>query len=234
MAPTINVNLAPCVSWCQRRHAEATATHDTMCPAWPILLPCPVPRSVTFQMVLGECMAAFRPGECLSRSRAEALGITGKHHPACPAHSVKVACSIVGATWEESDVEHCGPHTTISTELMYEGTWTTDDAEQYATTTCRDRWALVKALVLGERHDSGYGPPLPFEWCERRDAVFAELADMARAEVAAERAQQRCDEVFPYPRYRQQTDTDHRQEKPSRGRLAAYVRYLLEQAEVLS
>jgi hypothetical protein len=187
----------------------------------PVLIPCSLEpfRSATFSVVLGTC-------EC-------ALSLTPQtapewHHASrCPARPVRVSCSIrsgpKGKEWEESEVAQCEPHP--------------DDVSRFAVVTdaygmmyaaCRDRWELVKALVLGKpavcfeewaRHRPGVAAVLA-----QRDAVFAALADMARAEEAlAVSVKRGADAIrshaFPPPvvvRY-------------AESALAAYVEHLVEQ-----
>lgn len=62
--PTINVNLKPCD--CFRQHVvgmQHLHAHSDDCHGAPTLIPCPLPRSVTFEVRLGEC-------SCVSRHRA--------------------------------------------------------------------------------------------------------------------------------------------------------------------
>jgi hypothetical protein len=104
---------------------------------------------------------------------------------------VKVACSISG-TWEASEVAD------VALVRMDDGhfvTFETNAAVTAALSACRDRWALVKALVLGKYT---YNDSLVPETLHvQRNAVFAALADMARAEQDACSAQQALDGLLP-------------------------------------
>jgi len=216
----VNVNLkaCPCPSL-HRRTREELIHGPEGCPASPVLIPCHIPRSVTFEVALGEC--AF-PNMCGATCEG--------HHPDCPARPSKVACSISGKTWEESEVDGA------SIEIRGVGSPShlrTDDAVRLF----RDRWALIKALVLGgskvrEVPESFRVVPAVSEMMVQRSAVYAALADMARAEEAALQAQLRVDEAFPFFRFRR-NDADHREERPSIGRLGVYVEHLIEQVGVL-
>ena len=91
-----------------------------------------------------------------------------------PARPIRVTCSISGKTWQESEIAQA--------EVPHGHEFSPADVLN----TCRERWALVKALL-------GVNP----EWSKQgkwfsehgrmaiftqRDAVYAALADMARAE----------------------------------------------------
>jgi hypothetical protein len=165
---SVNVNLQMCTCGYHVGHGDN-------CRGLPVLIPCSLEpfRSATFTVALGTC-------EC-------ALSLTPQtapewHHTSrCPARPVRVSCSISGKTWAESEVTQCEPHP--------------DDVSRFAVVTdaygmmyaaCRDRWELVKALVLGKTFE-----PNEWDWPEKlrasiaqRDAVFSALADMARAEEA--------------------------------------------------
>jgi hypothetical protein len=210
--PTINVNHYVCKCAASVDGGE----HHKACPGKPIPLPCPIPRSVTFTVTLGEC-------ECAARYNASRPELPLGHLLQCPARPIRVACSIGGKTWEDShvtDAEAPGIHGRTSELIQRAG----------------ERWEIIfKALVLGVRpdYDIGHwtGPMLPL--FEQRDAVFAALADMARAETAAMQAQQKVDEAFPYHRFHRVGGGDHRATPPSHARLEAYVEFLIEQVEVL-
>jgi hypothetical protein len=136
-----------------------------------VLVPCPIPRSVTFSVAPGSCTTGCDFG-----------GTRSMHYPHCPARPVKVSCSISGKTWEESEVDE--------QEYLNTRPLATDDLNRlYA--ACRDRWALVKALVTGFVGDFGAlcpGSAAVVSLRNQRDAVFAALAAMARAERAAHAA----------------------------------------------
>jgi hypothetical protein len=66
----------------------------------------------------------------------------------------------------------------------------------------------------------------------QRDEVYASLADLAQLEQGACNAQQRVDDAFPFERYNRNY-ADHRAERPSVGRLAAYVEHLIASVNTL-
>lgn len=182
---TINVNLKPCRSNCARfaesgsgyglRHGE----HFAGCPGIPVPIPCPVPRSVEFTVRLGECIDAGRiPGSQVPRACAP----DGHHHDDCPARPIRVTCTILGETWEDSQVAVC--ELGINELQTYSGN---DDALYAA---CRARWALVKALMLGQ--------PIPtmreamLTLVHQRDVVFSALCEMVPHHVARNAAANRA------------------------------------------
>lgn len=165
--PTINVNLKPCSpaclvpSWAR----PGTPPHATGCPGTPVLIPCPIPRTVEMTVRLAECTCGERHG-----------WIGPGHFDDCPARPIRITCSIGGETWEGSEVVSC--------EASIPG----DHYPARMMDPCRERWTLVKALVLGQRASDYTG------WCgpslrsfaalfAQRDAVFAALADMAQYET---------------------------------------------------
>lgn len=214
--PTLNVNLKPCT--CFRRLADQRPDDHTFpCGAGAVLIPCPIPRSVTFEVRLGQCAC-----------NAGLRGFRGQlapHTASCPARPIRVTCSISGKTWEGSDVSEC--------EVHHDGR-ETSPADM--TRACRERWALVKALVLGVHPDferGNYtGPTLPM--FRQRDEVYAALADMARAEEAAQQAQVRAMTAFPWAKMKRDWDGDHiRNRRPSEDMLERYVEHLVEQVGIL-
>jgi hypothetical protein len=214
VTPTVNVNLYTyCGDGIHCRHAG----HGS------VPIPCPIPRSVTFTVRLGECTC---------QHVREIRG--GRHADDRPARPIRVACSISGKTWEGSEVDGLiEPH-----RLAFGIAPIDDEVIERLTEIARERWALVKALLTGGIYTlSARFPPDAVDAIHRlhmqRDAVYSALADMARAEEAAVAAQHRCDEalgVFPH------IGPDHRtlpQERPSAARAAAYVERLIEQVSVL-
>lgn len=176
ITPTINLNPKPCASWCPVTHTIGETTHDTHCPGKPVLVPLSLEpwRSVTLTVALGECIDAR---ECSLRTHE------GGHRIDCPARPIRVACSVSGNTWEESEVRSLSEFpdtiTGATRDRLFEA--------------CRDRWALVKALVLGASKVSAFPEafrmiPAVSEMLVQRDAVFAALADLRRTEMAAHAA----------------------------------------------
>lgn len=219
--PAINVNLKPCADWCPVTHTIRHTRHDTHCPGAPVLIPLPIPRSVTFQVALGAC-------ECTTGGLD-----TMPHDDDCPARPVRVSCSVSGdGTWAESEVDD------VWQNVQNAKGWIVDaeDADPSALAIARERWALVKALVLNVW-------PVPsahaavVEFIRQRDAVFSALADMARAEDAAVAAQGRLDAVLRPGWHARHRPDSHLPaaglERPSRMGLAAYVERLIEQVWVM-
>jgi hypothetical protein len=211
MQPTINVNLDTCARF---EHCE-DGYHDPVCPkSKPVLIPCPIPRTVEFQVTLGECTVC--------PPNREGVG----HFASCAAYPVKVVCSIYGKTWAESEVNdmecHRGTHDAhvCATEGL--------DVLQVA----RARWALVKALVLGHTDLSALlTGPKALELLAQRNAVFAALAGMARAEEAAYTAQAHLAEHLGATVERFHARTSEM--RPSAAWSCLYVESLIEQVGIL-
>lgn len=213
MNPTINVNLKPCSYYgvCNVHQSG----HIAECSATPILISCPIPRSVTLEVVPGECT-------CFHRGPKNAAPPpTWVHSVTCPARPVKVSCSISGKTWEESHLS----------------AWETEDGIGLNTTVeageADARWVLVKALVLGRQAEPAETEPVA-SMSAKRAAVFAALADMARAEEAAFEAQERVIRAMGEPAFL--PDSFHRAEPHARASaslLGRYVERIIEQVGVL-
>jgi hypothetical protein len=229
--PTINVNLAPCVCGgpLPRLLTEGPDVHPGGCPGAPILIPCPIPRSVTVKVPLGacQCRIAGRRAliEFLGAGDSFPGGINAWHDFDCPARPVKASCSISGSTWEESEVVDVdNPHEN-------DGRWGAEsgDAFRTALSACNDRWALVKALVMGHDtlHIARCGPNM-IDLTDQRDNVFAALADMDRAEEKIEAAKHSF-----FGALHRHGKTIVRTARPSHGMLETYVERLIEQVGVL-
>jgi hypothetical protein len=202
----INVNLKPCD--CVDAPSRVVHGHHAKdCASIPVLIPCPIPRSIHLMLSLGECICGGHVGR-------GPPAIIDRRSANCPARPVKVAASIGGKTWEESTVSEWDGDVSLHDDM----------AMERARAAVRARWALVKALVLGADADTVHGHDVS-ALRDQRDAVFAALCDMARAEETALQAQQRVDDAIHFSRYRL-NDADHRADRPSRGRLAAYVEHL--------
>lgn len=215
MNTTINVQLKEqrfCGGFEHCRDGE----HDPACRLEidPILIPCPIPRSVTFTVRLGECVCGAPPA--------------WNHIPGCPARPIRVTCSISGKTWDESeahDVEATEPN------LL-----TLPVGVPPVLRACRARWALVKALVTGEplgRRDADRvsdGIAI-IELFGQRDAVFAALADMARTEIATLAAQESVVELLDSKRVIFRPTPEGA--RPSAQALEVYIERLIEQVSVL-
>jgi hypothetical protein len=222
MTPTINVNLTPCDGFCELPyHAQCSV-------AFPILIPCSLQffRSVTFEVVLGECTS---PVMCatFTKGAGHILACTNRR-------TIRVSCFIDGETWPETEVGEIDVH-----ESQNPGA---QDTERILA-ACRERWALVKALVLGAKW--GTCPRDVDEIAKRhlnlvatlfnqRDALYAELTDLARDEQSAfgsqERAIKAMGELSFLP------DNYHRAEPIARASasiLARYIERLIEQVGVL-
>jgi len=230
MDPTaLNVNLKPC-GCSHRRGLSSTCLSD--CASAPVLIPCPLPPSVTVAVVLGECnctipswwtrdaMAHSKADRASGRAWSCACGpcaaarsngwAPDQHNARCPARPVKVSCSISSpdGSWEKSEVtEVDGPFWGNALEA------------------CRERWAVVKALVLGQRWTSQLGSlERVATMFDRRDAAYGALADMTRHEDGIESAQH----AF-FSALNGHGKTVVRIARPSHSLLEAYVERLIEQ-----
>lgn len=171
MTPTINVNLRPCDALCSTRMRDSAGLirHRPDCRGTPLVIPCPIPRAVTFQVVLGECA-------CASLGWAHLPG----HHADCPARPVSVACVVGGATWEESevdDIENAGSPNGCFTGLL---------GLHLARALVRERWGWLKSIMLG--HSLSDCPAAVQALRPLRDDVFNALKAMAEAERASRAA----------------------------------------------
>lgn len=216
MTASINVNLKRCD--CSRPTDGFQRVHLPTCASTPVLIPCPIRRSVTFGVRIGECAVdGHHLGGCYRITNTHGQKSDVIHITGCPAKPIRVSCSISGKTWEESevfDMESPSGHPDILR-------------------LCYERWALVKALVTGQRHDL----TIRFKtWCDlvdQRDAVFSALADMARAEVAALEAQARVMGAAGWKGIHFADPQHHDDKRPSASFLARYVERLIEQVGVL-
>lgn len=214
MQPTINVNLKSC-------DCDAIPDHAGWCSSTPVLLPCPIHRSVTFEVRLVECTC----GNVV----ASGVWMRGAHHPSCPARPVRVSCSISGATWEDSEV--VDPDLDVpEIERMRHPMM-----DSRALSACRERWALVKALVLGRDPAEPEVPVTAAQGLlalfQQRDAVFSALAKRVRSEDAGDEAMA---EFFSEVPPSVQVDVGHHiQPRLSEHALARYVENLVEQVGVL-
>lgn len=208
MTPTINVNLTPC-------NCEGIPTHAGWCSGAPVLIPCPIPRSVTLEVAAGTCT-------CLAGHDPSTRQLV--HSPNCPARPIRVTCSVGGETWEQSEV----------TKTSVLGWGAAMAAAQSPLPACRERWALVKALVL--RHSdlsSMLTGPKAVELLSQRDAVFAALCAMARAEEAARSATERLWYALPDSAGWVSRHPARDEQTPSALLLAAYTSHLISQIGVL-
>lgn len=175
----VNVNLVPCNR--DIHPGETPEQHEARCPAKPINVPCPIPRSVTFTVRLGECDARHRPGRCFYHDFETGKDADQEHHPKCPARPISVTCFISGKTWAESDV--------LDAEIPRGENGSLFTAFPDDLAPLRARWALVKVLVLGYNawdYTMSKATAVPLStiaaMLDQRDAVFAAIADKARAE----------------------------------------------------
>jgi hypothetical protein len=212
----INVNLRPCTCIKNVKGAPCVAT----CPSVPILIPCPIQRSVTLEVVLGGCVCWKVQVWANGRPPCPAF---------CPARPVRVSCSISGKTWEESEVEDPEGHGTDGRLVGFV-------FGSHVHVACRERWALVKALVTGQHVGlppalAGLRPDIQNLFLQR-DAVCTRLASMRRHEEALyaewltlpDSVKRRCG-VEPYNLECERT--------PAQEALECYVAGLIEQVGVL-
>lgn len=210
--PTIDVNLTRCACPGPVTRQERPS-HFIDCPGKPILIPCPVRRSVTFEVVLGWL--------CDCRNRE-----TSTHLPRCPRDGVRVSCSISGRTWEESKVEDMDIPPSILADMV---------ATNRVMAACRERWELMKALVLGASKVSEFPEsfrmvPAVSEMMGQRTLVFAALADAARLSIARAAALNKASKAAGLAyQYAESVEEDS---EPAIV-LADYVEHLIEQVGVL-
>lgn len=200
--PTINVNLAPS-TWSPVHGAQYS----------PVLIPCPIPRTVEMMVGLGECSPECR--EDRTRMTLDAA----YHFDDCPARPIRVSCSIAGETWEGSEVKNINSTDALIMPSFFDAVWT----------ACRERWALVKALVLGHTDLSALlVGPMAVDLLTQRDAVFAGIAGMVRNEEERIGLKQKmlvaCPEIFPKSGLSVPTPA----QRESAAYLAAYVERLME------
>jgi hypothetical protein len=215
--PPINVQLKPCTCG-----GGLITTHSAPCPGGPVLLPCSIPRSVELTVTLGEC-------ECAARYNAERQTLKLPHLADCPGKPIRVSCSIGGETWEESEVvdaEYSTGPGRVRIEIA---------SDRPVLKACSDRWALVKAWVLGKPQvqPDGKWVDAPTDLFTQRDAVFAALADMARMERAYYDAAQAIHKALPSVYVSSDMQVCDPEDAPSSRWLSSYVEYLIEQVEVM-
>lgn len=159
MTPTINVNLRSCGCGPKTHTGEVHGGHWPNCGGTPIPIPCPIQRTVEMTVGAGECQCWMPAG----------------HRSTCPARPIRVTCSIGGETWADSFVEFVER---ADGECI-------GAAFDRVDTVCRERWALIKALVTGAPLSPTYTlSPTAASLVAQRDAVFAALATLAREEEA--------------------------------------------------
>lgn len=173
--PSINVNIRE-QSCSPRCHFGLKfRTHNNGCPRSPILLPCRLPPSFAIDVVLSPGCYCERLG----------IGAEPRHVPNCPSRPIRVACEISGSAWEDSDISDVEP---VQGQDFPDAN--KSDASAVAFGHARERWALLKALITGGRPALSTDPS--YRLTEQRDAMYAAIADMARAEDAASEAQDRA------------------------------------------
>ena len=216
MSAAINVNLDRSC-YCERFGVGAEQHHTKDCPGAPVPIHCPLPRSFVVEVEQGEC-------------KRDPFGCKNGHHASvCFAQTVRVSCSIDG-TWGGSE----------PVDFDDGGATFTDVQLGEAEDACRERWALVKALVLGFTRVTlgGVSRKEADALFTQRDAVFAALAKMARHEAAAYEAHAHFQDALGISRYDWTpvgyvTPEGAPLEMPSACGMAAYVRHLLKQVEEL-
>lgn len=205
---TINVNLAQCTCGGRSKDGQpfwSSGEHHSMCHATPILLPYRLPGSFAAEVPLGECIS---PAACGLFSKA--------HLPDCPARPVRVTCSITGKTWADSEI----------------GEWDSEDVSIYddeamgrVYVSLRDRWSLVKALVLGHSDLSALiTGPMAADLLTQRYAVFSAICEMVRAEEALAKSVAIAGKTIASPAFPPPVVVRY-----AESALAAYVERLIEQ-----
>ena len=157
MTATINVTPRACNQNCATVFPHPPeGEHWGFCAAaQQVLIPCPIPRSVTFEVALGECTVC--------PPNREGVG----HFASCAAYPIRVSCSISGKTWAESEVTEAR-----SDQTQWQPPFSDENRRLLA--ACRARWALVKALGAGRRA-SDYGSKDGEGWCGHSLRAFANL-----------------------------------------------------------
>jgi hypothetical protein len=266
--PTVNVNLKPCACVCRcgqplyhpesaprsrgctgcRYHPDSCtcrAPHSdvlvatAICAAAPLLIPLPIDnwRSVTFTVALGACPThPHDTGPCEPMPSEPHRCVYGEH----PLRTIKVSCSISGKTWEESEVSEASvvEMDSIGRILDAQDNGVTGLAASLVA-ACRARWALVKALVLGQVAVMGDEATARevVRVTHQRNAVYAALAKMARCEREYWDAAKAVYVAFPQAHVSSDMQVvdpgDDDGDAPSARWLAAYVEHLIEQIGVL-
>lgn len=222
---TINVNLNPCTCRSITPYGPAQVGQCTnTCPGAPVLIPCPIQRSVTFDVRLGECVCGAAYNN--QRSARAIWGDPMRCLTGCSARPVRVSCSISGKTWADS-------HPVADWDMKTErAVW---QHRPVLWPTVVERWTLVKALVMGKGAKDMWmmvaepKTPVMVGLVSQRDAVFSALAKAHRAEDALIGALGDYEEAM-----RGEPVGIYGMKRESYGALARYVEHLIEQVGVLS
>lgn len=225
MTPTLNVNLRPCtcpVGW-PSGGDHWPGAGQPKCDAQPVLISCPLPRTVEMTVRLGECDCGAVDANKRSAREASLFGMACL--PGCPARPIRVTCSIGGETWEGSEVSEVDWQTRNE-----RGDWNPSPMSHRERDAvfgvCRDLWGAVKGLVLGQR--AFMTSDVVRALGAQRNTEFAALTKLVQAEQAAIAAQAECDAAFPIDNYVKVPAPDHRSEpRPSTVRLAAFAAHLI-------
>lgn len=225
----VNVNLRPCVcpvGWPAADGGHFPRLSEAMgCDAAPILIPCPIPRSVVFAVTLGECVCPAR-----------AIPTGAPHRDYCPGRPTRVVCDIGGKDWASSEV------TDVDNPHDPNGRWGAGSGDLFRSTiaACRARWEVVKSVLLKGRvpNITGFGPAATetvFRLCEQHKTVFAALARLVQAEEAIHLGEasllERIPRTIAPPLWH--THSVHGEVRPSGRWLSAYVDLLIEQVGAL-
>lgn len=236
--PTINVNLRPCScfgNYANIGAAQATARpihHDQPCrEGSPVLIPCPIPRSVTFEVSLGKC--SCEPMR-LGKEVGGKIATITTHHEGCAGRPIRVSCSISGKTWEEGEVADSWPADDDGSGNLDGLDWPNE------LSACRARWALVKALVLGWNGEAvgavaaagGIGLDVIGPMFQQMRTVYSALCEMVRTEGALLAAQERMVNLLDSKRVTFRPPEEGA--RPSAQAMAVYVERLIEQVGVMS
>lgn len=204
MIPGINVNMTFCALCRDCDHAPEQAAR---CPGAPVLVPCPIGR---------------------------AHGPMKIQHPTLG--DVEVMLTISGDTWETSAISEVVLVWRDGARHAEEEGWPTQRDCDAAHDIGVHFWNVVKNYLTLPAPSFSSSPilaPIAALYVQR-DAVFAALVDMSRAEDAAREAQARCDAAAPFPIVAPGASHNLSPERrPSATRLASFVSYLLEQVQVL-
>lgn len=196
----LNVNLGPCTC----RFPDASGKHRDGCRGVPIPIPCPWPASITVEVTLGECT-------CGHMAYVTRGYISYRHDDTCPGKPVKISCSITSSdgTWAGTEVTDAWPEKNDGYLCSTGETFPTLER------ACRKRWAQARAVLLGSPAGIEDGVRIPLEMCRQRDAMFANIAEVARAEQVAFEAQERGIKTMGPPTFL--PDNFHRAERHQRA-----------------
>jgi hypothetical protein len=231
--PTLNVNLRPCPVARAHEHLSSIALHEGgICPAAPVLIPCPIPGSFTCEVAIVEddrCVEFdLAPGQKEDDDDAMCrCGYPRGDHESVDrvASTIRVSCSITSdGTWAGSEVTEVDLPTPHPTQPVV--------AEMQILLLCRKRWALMKALVMGQSQTQPGARWIdaPTDLFTQRNAAFAAIAKARHHETGLRLAIEDGMAHFPYV----PSSESMYSVPPSEAMLAAYVEHLRKEIGALA